>query len=60
MINRQEIKARVSRQSWYKMGGLANPALFRKQLGRRSGWSYWVILEGEKAAINAANAQPER
>lgn len=32
--------ARVSKKYWSSQGGLSNPRLFRKMVGRA--WTYWV------------------
>lgn len=34
--------ARISKEEWYRRGGLANPDLFRKMRG--NAWTYWVVL----------------
>lgn len=36
-------KMRVSKGEWYRLGGFANPRLFRKHNGRN--WIYWMLID---------------
>ena len=43
------MKAKVSKKEWYKMGGLRNPNLWRKQRKGR-GWEYYVTVGSQEVA----------
>lgn len=36
---------KVTKQVWYRAGGFANPACWRKQ-PRNGGWQYFILVGG--------------
>jgi hypothetical protein len=40
---RRPLYAKVPKEYWQQLGGLENPACFRRGT-RQGGWTYWIIL----------------
>ena len=37
--------ARITKEEFYRLGGLRNSKLFRTQRSKSGGWRYWLLLD---------------